>query len=137
MSTQEVFWACDLQGLASQGVLVVSITIVGSDAAGVPQGGGRLVPERTLRHRSSRSRIWAAADGKVETRRVGASSVRVSYSKGSTEVIHHGGNQGATQDAIGDEGGKGDSEGSAEAQAATGDPRGGLPSGVVRQVAAE
>ena len=36
-------WGLDLQGLACQGVLVVSITIVQSDAAGVPQRGGGLV----------------------------------------------------------------------------------------------
>ena len=35
-------WGLDLQGLACQ-VLVVSITIVQSDAAGVPQGGSGLV----------------------------------------------------------------------------------------------
>ena len=43
-----------------------------------------------------------------------------------------GGDQGATHDAGGDQGGKGDPKGRVEAQATAGDPRGGLPPRVAR-----
>ena len=50
----------DLQALPGQGVLVVPIATVRSDAPSVPEGVGRSsmassVPERTLHQRSSRS----------------------------------------------------------------------------------
>ena len=113
--------------LGCKGVLLITVANVRGDAAGVPLG--RTWRPRPQRERSSTgvrrsarassswvNRIWSAADGRVETRREGASSVGVSYSghdhltrgvEGGTEVVNHGGDQGATHDSAGNKGGKG------------------------------
>ena len=57
--------------------------------------------------------------------------------KGVAEVVDHGGHRGAAHDATSDACGERDPQRHAEAQSAAGDARGGLPSGVVRQVAVE
>ena len=113
------------------------------------------IAERTLRHRSS-----AFSQGYIELRdqdlggvcREGGDKTRESFvgarvvfghdrlargAKGGAAMIGHGGDQGAARDTAGDEGEKGDFESRAEAEAATSDSSGGLPSGVVWQVAAE
>ena len=146
----------DLQ--AGQEVLVV--TIVRGDARACRREGvGRScmassTPERTLRQESSRSarassscprRSRAALGGSVATRRVRAASVRASYSammswfgtrkawlKWSTMVDTRGRHMIRQAPSA-----ERDAQRRAKAQPTTGDARGGLPPGVVRQVPIE
>ena len=131
--------ALDLHAFACKGVLTVSVAVVRSDAAGVPQRGSGQVTHGVFGARELATpqelefeqclvelgeQVLCDSCGRVETSRERASSVRVSYSakigwlggaEGSAEVVNHGGDQGATHDAVGHEGGKGGSKGRAEA----------------------
>ena len=74
---------------------------------------------------------WAEVSGGMGARIVFCHEP-VRESEGVTEVVDHGGH-----DATGDECGERDRQRRAEAQSAAGDARGGLPTGVVRQVSSE
>ena len=120
-------------------MLVVAVTVVTGDAACVPQGGSGLILHPVLGAREDVApEELAFSQGFIELgnqklggvlsggwrRRVRASSVRgVVFShdrlargaKGGAENDRHGGDQGATRGAAGDEGGKRDSETRAKA----------------------
>ena len=62
---------------------------------------------------------------------------RLTRAAEGADVVDHGGNQGTARHAADDDGRESDVERRAQAQAATGDARGGLPPRVVWQVSAE